>query len=77
MEESFEPKDWNVDEIIECFLPTDDKGKNVEKELMTLAPKAYSGNGVPLHRVWRKLTKNSQNAIKEYYNKEITTRAAL
>ena len=58
---------WNVDSVIECLLDLDETGKAVEKELLILAPKAYHKGGVPMKRIWKKLTKSAREHIKAKY----------
>lgn len=61
---------YNVDEVIECLLPTDSTGRTVENELMRLAPNAYAGTGVPLKRVWPRLTQASRTYIRSCWQSE-------
>ena len=53
---------YNVDEVIETlsFGPQRDA---IEKELMTLAPKAYERDRVPMGRIWYQLSVPTQLAI--------------
>lgn len=52
--------EWKVDEVIECL----GVHAQVEGELMTVAPLAYCGAGVPLADVWDALTLETQTTIR-------------
>jgi len=58
-----EIQNWDVDQLIECILDLSAEHKAAERDLMTNAPKAYHADGVPLKKVWKKLSEVSRATI--------------